>query len=108
MRDIALWVDDARDAYAKAVERGAESADEPRTLRDDDGEVVIAAIKIYGDTIHSLVERKNYRGAVPAGLPDAASRTTRRRRPGLQYVDHCVGNVELGQDERRGSSSTST
>src|SRR3954467_13400459 len=46
VRDIALCVDDARDAYAKAVERGAESAYEPRVMRDDDGEVVVAGIKI--------------------------------------------------------------
>src|SRR3954470_18322797 len=63
VRDIALWVDDARDAYAKAVERGAKTAYEPRVQNDDTGEVVSAGIKIYGDTIHSLVERKNYRGA---------------------------------------------
>src|ERR1041385_899507 len=49
VRDIALWVDDARDAYEKAVERGAASHQEPRVERDDDGEVVIAGIKIYGD-----------------------------------------------------------
>src|SRR5215218_3301878 len=52
VRDIALWVDDARDAYEKAVERGAESAYEPRVARDDNGEIVSAGIKIYGDTIH--------------------------------------------------------
>src|SRR3954467_6934582 len=46
VRDLALWVDDARDAYAKAIERGAESAYEPRVMRDDDGEVVVAGIKI--------------------------------------------------------------
>src|SRR6185436_9825773 len=39
VRDIALWVDDARDAYAKAVERGAESAYEPRVHKDDAGEI---------------------------------------------------------------------
>jgi 4-hydroxyphenylpyruvate dioxygenase len=96
VRDIALWVDDARDAHDKAVERGAESAGAPRVSRDDDGEVVVAAIKIYGDTIHSLVERKNYRGVFLPGFE--------RRDPhykavptGLQYVDHCVGNVELGR-----------
>src|SRR5689334_11575001 len=48
VRDIALWVDDARDAHAKAVERGATSAYEPRVLRDADGQVVVAGIKIYG------------------------------------------------------------
>jgi 4-hydroxyphenylpyruvate dioxygenase len=96
VRDIALWVDDARDAYQKAVERGAESAYEPRVMRDDDGEVVTAGIRIYGDTIHSLVERKNYRGTF---MPGFQSREWRyQARPtGLLHVDHCVGNVELGK-----------
>jgi 4-hydroxyphenylpyruvate dioxygenase len=96
VRDLALWVDDARDAYEKAVARGAESVHEPYVLKDDDGEVVIAAFKTYGETIHSLVERKNYRGLFLPGF--------RRVQPhfqppsvGLKYVDHCVGNVELGK-----------
>src|SRR5687768_16169477 len=42
VRDLALWVDDARDAFAKAVERGAVLVHEPRVLQDEDGEVVIA------------------------------------------------------------------
>jgi 4-hydroxyphenylpyruvate dioxygenase len=62
VRDLAFWVDDCRDAWAKAVERGATSVQEPTVLSDTDGEIVIAAIATYGDTIHSIVERKNYRG----------------------------------------------
>jgi 4-hydroxyphenylpyruvate dioxygenase len=96
VRDLALWVDDAREAYAKAIERGAVSAQAPRVLRDDDGEIVTAAIRTYGDTIHSLVERRGYRGLFMPGF--------RPMRPhyqpapvGLKYVDHCVGNVELGK-----------
>ena len=103
VRDIALWVDDARDAYAKAVERGASPrARAARRCATTTAKSSSPAIKIYGDTIHSLVERKNYRGLVPARLPAARRRTTRRAEAGLQYVDHCVGNVELGQDERVG------
>ncbi|HEY0969920.1 MAG TPA: 4-hydroxyphenylpyruvate dioxygenase [Gemmatimonadales bacterium] len=96
VRDLALWVDDARDAYAKAVERGAVSVHEPRVLRDGDGEVVIAAIRTYGDTIHSLVERKDYRGLF---MPGFVPVTPHYQPPGvgLKYVDHCVGNVELGK-----------
>jgi len=96
VRDLALWVDDAREAYTKAVERGAVSAQEPRVLKDDDGEIVIAAIRTYGDTIHSLVERRNYRGLFMPGF----RAVTPRYQPasvGLKYVDHCVGNVELGR-----------
>jgi 4-hydroxyphenylpyruvate dioxygenase len=96
VRDIALWVDDARDAYAKAVERGAQSAYAPHTQRDDTGEVVSAGIKIYGDTIHSLVERKNYRGAFFPGFQPRESRCPATP-TGLLHVDHCVGNVELGK-----------
>ena len=96
VRDIALWVDDARDAFQKAIERGAEPVQEPLVMHDEEGDIVIASFKIYGETIHSLVERKNYRGLFMPGYravaphyapPDA----------GLQYVDHCVGNVELGK-----------
>ena len=99
VRDIALWVDDTRDAYKKALERGARSVQEPTVLRDEKGEVVIAAIGIYGDTIHSLVERRNYTGLF---LPGFAPRTPHRQSSptGLLYVDHCVGNVELGQMNR--------
>ena len=96
VRDLAFWVDDARDAYAKAIERGAVSAGEPQVMTDEHGEVVIAAIRTYGDTIHSIVERRNYRGLfLPGFVP-----VTSEYKPspvGLKYVDHCVGNVELGK-----------
>src|SRR6185503_10871528 len=96
VRDLAMWVDDARDAFAKAVERGAEPVHEPRVLRDDAGEVVIAAIHTYGDTIHSLVERRNYKGFFMPGF--VQMKPHYQPEPvGLKYVDHCVGNVELGK-----------
>ncbi|MGH7711100.1 MAG: 4-hydroxyphenylpyruvate dioxygenase, partial [Gemmatimonadaceae bacterium] len=96
VRDIAFLVDDAREAYRKAIERGAESAMTPNVLRDESGEVVMAAIKTYGDTVHSIVERRNYKGHF---LP-AFQRVDPVYNPsdtGLQFVDHCVGNVELGK-----------
>src|SRR5688500_9411564 len=46
VRDIALWVDDARDAYKKAVARGAKRVQEPKVSKDENGEVVVAAIGI--------------------------------------------------------------
>jgi len=99
VRDLALWVDDARAAWTHATARGAVSVQEPTVLRDGDGEVVLAAIRTYGDTIHTLVERGNYRGHFLPGfkpLPQAFQPEP----VGLKYVDHCVGNVELGQMNR--------
>jgi 4-hydroxyphenylpyruvate dioxygenase len=95
VRDLALWVDDATQAFNLAVERGARAVQEPTVARDDHGEAVTAAIQTYGDTIHSLVERRNYRGPFLPGFVAATSRYTPQP-VGLQYVDHCVGNVELG------------
>jgi len=92
---LALWVENAEDAFHKAVSRGAEVAFEPFTTSDDHGTVVKAGIKTYGDTIHTIVERKNYTGAF---LPGYQAKSSQRAvHPiGLKYVDHCVGNVELG------------
>jgi 4-hydroxyphenylpyruvate dioxygenase len=92
---LALWVDDARYSYESTVSRGAEPAFEPTVLKDEDGEVVISSIKTYGETIHTFVERKNYRGVFLPGYKAWSS--NRRIEPiGLEYIDHCVGNVELG------------
>lgn len=96
VKDYALWVDDAREAYATAVSRGAIPVHPPEVHTDEHGEVVIAAIGTYGDTIHSLIERRNYTGPF---LPGFRTVTPHYQPPavGLQYVDHCVGNVELGR-----------
>jgi 4-hydroxyphenylpyruvate dioxygenase len=93
---LALWVDDAEYNYYTAIERGAVSAFPPKKLEDEFGCVTIAAIKTYGETIHTFVERNNYSGAfMPGYKPKNSERETFP--VGLQYVDHCVGNVELGQ-----------
>ena len=95
VKDLALWVDDAREAWQLATERGAKSAREPEVLTDDDGEIVVAAIHTYGETIHTLVERRNYNGIFLPGFRPLQPRY-QPGEVGLLYVDHCVGNVELG------------
>ncbi len=93
---LALWVDDARAAYEETIKRGAKSAMEPTVLSDEHGEAIVSAIHTYGETIHKFVERKNYKGAF---LPSfqAASSQMEIKPVGLKYVDHCVGNVGLGE-----------
>jgi 4-hydroxyphenylpyruvate dioxygenase len=96
VKDVAFWVDDARAAYAVAMQRGATSAAAPRVDRDDQGEVVTAGICTYGETVHSIVERRNYRGAFLPGFRTVES-PFHAAPAGLKHVDHCVGNVELGK-----------
>lgn len=92
---LALWVDDATKSFQETTKRGAEAVMEPTTLSDDHGEVVISAIKTYGDTIHKFVERTNYNGSFLPGF-EAAENNIKSEHVGLEYIDHCVGNVELG------------
>lgn len=92
---LALWVDNAAEAYHTALERGAESAYAPKVLTNEHGKVVMAAIKTYGDTIHALVERTQYNGPFLPGY-EARKSVYPVKSVGLQFVDHCVGNVELG------------
>jgi 4-hydroxyphenylpyruvate dioxygenase len=97
VKDVALWVEDAESAFAETVGRGARPVMPPQRLRDEHGEVVVASIGIYGDTVHTFVERRNYQGAFLPGYrtvpgPDMVSRPT-----GLKYIDHMVGNVGWGE-----------
>ena len=89
---IALWVDDAVRSYEETVRRGAESYMEPRTLKDEHGEVVLSGIHTYGETVHVFVQRSDYSGPFMPGF-----RTWNPHyRPapvGLRYIDHMVGNV---------------
>lgn len=95
VKAIALWVDDARKAYEETMSRGAESAIEPTVIKDENGEIVKSAIKTYGDTIHVFIERKNYNGVFLPGFEKWES-DYNPSSIGLKYIDHMVGNVELG------------
>ena len=98
VRDIALEVDDATKAFEETTKRGAEPAIEPQKLEDENGYVIKSAIRTYGDTIHSFIERKNYNGIFLPGYQDAASKAVRGITDvGLRSIDHIVGNVELGK-----------
>lgn len=92
---LALWVDDAKQAYRETTTRGASSDKEPTRLKDEFGEVTLSSIKTYGDTIHTFVERGEYNGPFLPGYKAAKSNFPIEP-IGLKYVDHCVGNVELG------------
>jgi 4-hydroxyphenylpyruvate dioxygenase len=96
VHDVALRVPDAEESYRVAIERGARSVAEPEVLEDESGKIVRAAIATYGETIHSLVSRQDYSGAF---LPGFVPYDDGLPAPdfGVRYIDHVVGNVELGK-----------
>jgi 4-hydroxyphenylpyruvate dioxygenase len=100
VRDIALWVDDAESAWHETTQRGAKSIREPETWQDDHGDARLASIATYGDTIHTFVERRNYKGAFLPGYVAVQDEDLVSRPVGLKYIDHMVGNVGWGEMNR--------
>ena len=97
VRDLAIEVTDARAAYAAALARGATGVREPEVIEDEHGSIVVASIVTYGDTLHSFVDRGGYRGAYwPGYSTDNLPADPAGGSVGLQKIDHCVGNLELG------------
>jgi 4-hydroxyphenylpyruvate dioxygenase len=109
VKDVAFTVFDAEKAFERAVANGAEVAYEPRTVSDSRGSITRAAIKTFGRVIHTFVSRTGEYDLVglKKGGPFApnfrrtdtfALNEYNRRNPcGLKFVDHLVGNVELGK-----------
>ncbi|KAF4126315.1 4-hydroxyphenylpyruvate dioxygenase [Geosmithia morbida] len=107
VRDVAFEVDDVAGVYDRAVASGARSVQPPQTLRDDGGSVTTAVIRTYGETTHTLIDRRGggtpytaYTGPFMPGFrgPRASGRTKTSGGLGslppvpLGRIDHCVGN----------------
>lgn len=95
---VALWVEDAEQAWKETTARGAESYLEPEIIEDENGIVKRSGIHTYGDTVHIFIERKNYNGTFLPGFKKWES-DYNPEPTGLRYVDHMVGNV--GWDEMK-------
>ena len=93
---LALWVDDAEKSFYETMSRGAKAHTQPQTITDEFGEIRYASIHTYGETLHKFVERKRYTGAFMPGYKPAKA-SFKAEPLGLEYIDHCVGNVELGK-----------
>lgn len=93
---IALWVEDARQAFIETTKRGAKVYLEPTVESDEFGEVVRAGIYTYGETVHLFVERKNYSGTFLPGFKPWKS-DYNPEPLGLKFIDHMVGNVGWNQ-----------
>ena len=96
VHSIALWVDDARQAWLETTRRGAVSVAQPYEISDEHGRATIASIAAYGDTIHTFVERGKYSGPFLPGYRAVTSDHVARP-VGLLHIDHMVGNVGWNQ-----------
>jgi 4-hydroxyphenylpyruvate dioxygenase len=97
VHDVAIVVQDVKGAYDQALAGGAKSIAPPTEARDEHGRVITATIAAYGDTVHTFVQRDGYAGVFLPGYVQAHKSYPAVHKPGLQFIDHCVGNVGWGE-----------
>ena len=101
VHDIAFAVDEAATSFAETTARGARPALEPVELDGgEDGMLRRAAVFTYGEVLHSFVERRDYHGVFAPGYRKIKKPARAATGMSLLEVDHCVGNVELGDMNR--------
>ena len=99
VHDIAFRVADVESAWRETTTRGAASALEPTEIDGgEDGVLRKASIRTYGEVAPLVRRSQRLPRGVRAGLPQGRRRRLARPKgSSLLEVDHCVGNVELGQ-----------
>jgi 4-hydroxyphenylpyruvate dioxygenase len=98
VRALSFAVDDVETAFRAAVRRGAVPVSGPSVAADADGEVVSAAVRTYGDTVHHFTNRRHAAFA-PGFTTEGLFSVEVGSAVGLDAVDHVVGNVHEGRLE---------
>ena len=97
VHDIAFAVDDVESAWRETTTRGARlRARADRARRGEDG-ILRSAIHTYGEVLHSFVDRRDYHGSFAPGYRKVKKPARAAGGLSLLEVDHCVGNVGLGE-----------
>lgn len=97
VKDICFEVDDVDVIHQEAVKRGAVSAMAPDDQEDAHGKIRRAAVRAYGDVIHTFVSKKSYTGVfLPGFLPSQIE----GEQIGFIRIDHIVANAEDRQMDR--------
>src|SRR2546430_14507031 len=82
--------------YKEGWKRSGKRKRDPTVLKDNSGYLKGCAISAYGDTVHTFIERDQYRGVFAPGFIPIKGKADP---VGLQKVDHVVANVEEGKME---------
>jgi 4-hydroxyphenylpyruvate dioxygenase len=97
VKDIAFLVDDVESAWRETTTRGAESVLEPVEIDGgEDGVLRKSAVRTYGEVVHSFIDRRDYHGVFAPGYRKVKKPAAAATGLSLLEIDHCVGNVELG------------
>ncbi|WP_185759774.1 4-hydroxyphenylpyruvate dioxygenase [Vibrio pectenicida] len=102
VRDVAFCVENVQKTFEHAKASGAEVIQPPTFSEDDKGQVLIASVLAYGDTVHSFIQREQYRGLFLPGYqpidPHLVNTFAESLPPvPMGRIDHVVANQPQGK-----------
>ena len=100
--DISFSVDCDEEAYDSCLSRGAIGVQEPYVSEDKFGKYGKSSIQTYGDTIHSFIWDKEYKGLWAPNFEKLELTEINNKNTALLKIDHIVGNVEDGKMDQWG------
>nr|CAD2167359.1 unnamed protein product [Meloidogyne enterolobii] len=90
VKDVAFEVDNLDWIVEQAKINGGKIVEDVTEDTDENG-----SVRVYGDTVHTLIDRSKYRGVFLPGFKPANEETENEfnfPQPELKFIDHCVGN----------------
>lgn len=101
VKRFAYQVSDVESLYTHAVNNGGIPVYKPQLDKDNNGQVLHAAVKIYDDTEIVLSDRSQYQGLFMPGYDQPRQKLNiGRQAVGLKKIDHIVGNVRQNEMNR--------
>lgn len=94
VRDVAFEVENCEQTFKVAVSKGGIAVRDPTVLEDENGKIIIATVRTYGDTRHSFVQRVDFKGAFMPKFQALENDPIVQVLGELKYnfIDHIVAN----------------
>ena len=95
VKDVSFSVEDLDAIVERARKKGVKIVKEIYEEKDDFGKVRFAVVQTYGDTTHTFIERKDYKGLFLPGYQAARMKDRLlplMPDPCILHIDHIVGN----------------
>ncbi len=101
VKRFSFAVENVANTYSKAIKNGAISAQSPSQVKDKNGYIDEAFIRIYDDTELGFINRDHYKGVFKPGYEKAfQDYEIQCENTGLQKIDHIVGNVRVHEMDK--------
>jgi len=95
VKDVAFTVEDLEGIILESKKKGIKIVKDIWEEEDEGGKVKFAMVQTFGETTHTFVERKGYKGLfLPGYKPPMHSDPLTNGLPagGIYFIDHVVGN----------------